>query len=302
MNTTLLIMAAGMGSRYKGGIKALEAIGPNKEIIMDYSVHDAIAAGFNRIIFVIRKEIEEDFKALIFNRLYELGKMLNIEMLYVLQDLHDIPGTVPEGRTKPWGTCHAVLAARELLDGPFCVLNADDFYGKTAFRKVHYFLEHSVSETEICLAGFKLINTLSEHGGVTRGLCALDYDGNLSNIRETRNIISTPYGPSADNLAIAPNTCASMNMWGLTRGMVSMFENGFKSFLENMEDPLTSEFLLPSYIGDLLRHGEVTVKVLPTSDKWFGVTYIEDHPHAVDQINQLIRAGIYSEHLYSDLF
>lgn len=299
--TTLVLMAAGLGSRYKGGIKALAPVGPNGEIIMDYSVHDAIEAGFGKIVFVIRKEIEEDFVELIFNRVKAVCDECGVEAVYVLQNMDDVPVPIDYERTKPWGTCHAVLAARNVIDEPFCVLNADDFYGKMAFRKINYFLNHTTNDNELCMAGFKIMNTLSENGGVTRGVCSLDEHGCLSNIRETRHIVRCGNAAEADGEMIAPNTCASMNMWGMPKAMIDVLAKGFEEFLKNMQDPMTSEFLLPVFLGDQLRRGNLTIKVLPTSDHWFGVTYIEDHPIVVGEINKLIKRGIYNKKLYSDL-
>ena len=190
MKPTLLIMAAGIGSRFGGGVKQLAPVGMNGEIIMDYSIHDAIAAGFGRIIFVIRKDIEADFREVIGDRVEKECARLGVEVCYAFQDLHDIPATLPEGRTKPWGTGHAVLAARELLSGPFAVINADDYYGKQAYRLLHDFLAESTDDTAYAMAGFVLKNTLSDNGGVTRGICHMQ-DGLLTAVDETHNIVKT---------------------------------------------------------------------------------------------------------------
>ncbi len=301
--TALVIMAAGIGSRFGGGIKQLQPVGQNGEIIMDYSVHDAIAAGFNKIIFIIRREIESDFRAIIGDRIEGVCRELGVEVEYAFQDVRDIPsGAVfPEGRTKPWGTCHAVLAARELIGEPFAVLNADDYYGKEAFSRIHDFLVSHDGETEFCMAGFKLKNTLSDFGGVTRGICKTDADGRLTEIVETKNIVKTPSGAEANGIKLDPEAYSSMNMWGLTPSFVGMLGEGFERFFEDMSDELKSEFLLPEYIERLLGEGRISVDVLDTSDRWFGMTYKEDVPSVREAFSGLVASGVYQSDLFSDL-
>lgn len=312
MRTTLLIMAAGIGSRFGGGIKQLEPVGMNDEIIMDYSVHDAIAAGFNKIIFVIRKDIEADFKERIGDRIAVLAEQLGVEIHYAFQDKNDIPMGfyVPEGRTKPWGTGQAVLAAKELLNEPFAVINADDYYGKQAFAMLHDWLVQEHEDTAIAMAGFILKNTLSENGGVTRGLCwVTEGHHHALDVVETKNIMKTADGIRADGIAIDPNTFVSMNMWGFPGQdgskppFVKVLEQEFVTFFRGKvaADPLKAEYLLPMLIGERLRRRECTVRILKTDDKWFGVTYKEDKPAVVASFRELIESGVYGTDLYADL-
>lgn len=310
MKTTLLIMAAGIGSRFGGGVKQLEPVGLNDEIIMDYSVHDAIAAGFNKLIFVIRKDIEADFRERIGDRIEALCNRLGVEVHYAFQSMDAIPAgfSVPEGRTKPWGTGQAVLAARELIHEPFIAINADDYYGKGAYRQLHDWLTRPHAENAIAMAGFVLGNTLSEHGSVTRGICTLE-DGQVTNVTETKNIVKTPQGAEADGRALDPQSMVSMNMWafpaapGKAPWFLEVLENSFRTFFreEVPANPMKAEYLLPILIGALLRRGECTVEVLPTTDKWFGVTYKEDKDFVVRSFRALIEAGEYRRNLYEDL-
>ena len=227
MKTTLLIMAAGIGSRFGEGIKQLEPVDSNNHIIMDYSIHDAIEAGFNEVIFIIRKDIEKEFKKVIGNRITDTCAKYNVTVDYAFQDINDIPGILPEGRTKPWGTGQAVLSAKNIIDSPFVVINADDYYGKEAFKAVHEFL---VNGGKSCMAGFVLKNTLSDNGSVTRGICKMDSDNNLTEIIETKNIIKTDYGAVADDQVLDIDSLVSMNMWGLTPDFLDILEEGFKKF------------------------------------------------------------------------
>lgn len=312
METTLLIMAAGIGSRFGGGIKQLEPVGLNDEIIMDYSIHDAIAAGFNKIIFVIRKNIETDFRQRIGGRIQAVCNRLGVEVAYAFQDLQAIPEGchLPEGRSKPWGTGQAVLAAKELLREPFMVINADDYYGKSAYPLMHRWLTQEHEDTAIAMVGFSLKNTLSENGGVTRGLCTIaPSHSHVVDVVETRNIVKTPQGAEADGVAIDLDTLVSMNMWGFpakpgcTPHFVKLLEENFASFFrdEVSVNPLKAEYLLPTFIGGMLRRSECTVKMLPSTDKWFGVTYKEDKAAVTESFRQLIDAGVYQRDLYSDL-
>lgn len=301
----LVVMAAGIGSRFGGGIKQLEPVGSNGEIIMDYSVHDAIKAGFNKIVFIIRKDIEKDFKEIIGNRIEKICSEHDVEVAYTFQSMDDLPEgiSVPEGRTKPWGTGQAVLACRNIVNEPFAVINADDYYGKEAFVKLYDYLKNydSKNPTDFCMAGFVLKNTLSENGGVTRGVCKVDDNGYLTDVRETSNIVKTADGAAVDGAAIDANSYVSMNMWGLTPEFISMLEDGFKQFFKNIYgNELKAEYLIPIYIGELLRDKKVSVKVLETNDKWFGVTYKEDKPVVVESFKKLIESGEYNADLFSD--
>lgn len=310
MKTTLLIMAAGIGSRFGGGIKQLEPVGLNDEIIMDYSVHDAIAAGFNKLIFVIRKDIEADFRTRIGDRIEALCSRLNVEVHYAFQDMQDIPAgfAVPEGRAKPWGTGQAVLAAKELLTEPFIVINADDYYGKKAYRELFDWLQLTHNENAIAMAGFVLGNTLSESGGVTRGVCTVK-GTHVVDVVETKNITKTAGGAEADGVKLDTQNLVSMNMWafpgrqGETPWFVKVLETSFADFFreEVPANPQKAEYLLPTLIGSLLRQGRCTVKVLPTDDKWFGVTYKEDKPAVVQSFRTLIEQGEYRPNLYEDI-
>lgn len=314
-NVTLLIMAAGIGSRFGGGIKQLEPVGLHDEVIIDYSIHDAIEAGFNKIIFVIRKDIEEDFQERIGKRAEAVCKSRGVEVAYAFQNLQDVPGVVPEGRTKPWGTGQAVLAAKALIHEPFAVINADDYYGKEAFRQLHDWLILDHADQAIAMAGFILKNTLSDNGGVTRGVCKVE-DGHthIVDVVETSNIIKTvdadgKIGAEVEGTALDPDSYVSMNFWGFPAkegcrpAYLEVLEKGFQAFFENevRNNPLKAEYLLPTHIGGLLREGKCSVKVLETTDKWFGVTYKEDKEAVVQSFRKLIEDGVYQEELYSDL-
>lgn len=300
MKTTLLIMAAGIGSRFGEGIKQLAPVDSNNHIIMDYSIHDAIAAGFNEVIFIIRKDIEKEFKKVIGNRITVICAKYNVTVDYAFQDINDIPGTLPEGRTKPWGTGQAVLSAKNIIDSPFVVINADDYYGKEAFKAVHEFL---VNGGKSCMAGFVLKNTLSDNGSVTRGICKMDSDNNLTEIIETKNIIKTDYGAVADGQVLDIDSLVSMNMWGLTPDFLDVLEEGFKEFFEKevSQDPLKSEYLIPVFIGQLLELDKMNVKVLRTDDTWYGMTYKEDVITVKERFNKMLESNLYSEELFDDI-
>ncbi|MEE0781542.1 MAG: sugar phosphate nucleotidyltransferase [Sellimonas sp.] len=293
----LVIMAAGIGSRFGGGIKQLEPVGPNGEIIMDYSIRDAVEAGFDKVVFVIRKDLEKDFKEVIGER---IEKQIPVE--YAFQELDDIPQEFQEkfqGRTKPWGTGQAILACRGKVTEPFLVINADDFYGKEAYVEAYQYLKEKreVSGKEpICMVGFVLNNTLSENGGVTRGVCEVDENGHLTNIVETHNIIRKGEKAEAEDGAkeLELDVPVSMNMWGLQPEFLDILEKGFHEFLETTKaDDLKAEYLLPTIIGGLLKEGRAEVTVLNSKDKWFGVTYKEDKESVVNAIKELIEKGIY---------
>lgn len=298
--TALVIMAAGIGSRFGGGIKQLESVGPNGEIIMDYSIHDALEAGFDRIIFVIRHDLEEDFKEVIGNRIEKIAPVT-----YAFQELSDVPEgfSVPADRKKPWGTGQAILSIRGLVEEPFLVINADDYYGKEAYVEAFKELttpEKQADKMQISMVGFVLKNTLSENGGVTRGVCKVDANQMLTEIVETSNIIKTQAGAAVatdgKETPIDADTPVSMNMWGLTPEFFEILEKGFAVFVAAQEEGnLKGEYLLPTIIGDLLKEGKVEVKVLKSHDKWFGVTYKEDKELVVNEVKALVEKGLYPE-------
>ena len=300
MNTTLLIMAAGIGSRFGTGIKQLEPVDASNHIIMDYSIHDAIEAGFNHMVFIIRKDIEKEFKEVIGNRIASICSSHNVTVDYAFQDIDDIPGKLPAGRTKPWGTGQAVLAAKNVIDTPFIVINADDYYGKEGFKAVH---EYLVNGGKSCMAGFVLKNTLSDNGGVTRGICKMDAQNNLTEVVETKNIIKTSDGAEADGIKIDTESLVSMNMWGLTPAFLETLEEGFKVFFkeEVPENPMKAEYLIPIFIGQLLDQGKMSVKVLKSNDTWYGMTYKEDVAAVKESFSEMLKDGLYKEDLYSDL-
>lgn len=304
--TALVILAAGIGSRFGGGIKQLAPVGPSGEIIMDYSIHDAIEAGFDKVVFIIRRDIEEDFRLIIGDR---IEKLIPVE--YAFQDINDLPEgfSVPEGRTKPWGTGQAVLAARDVIKEPFVVINADDYYGKNGFVAMHDALVNASEngdEEEIYLAGFILKNTLSDNGGVTRGICSQDEDGNLTGIEETKNIIRTDSGSGAAAMTdeglvdVDADSLVSMNMWGLMPTFVDKLREGFPKFLAGVkEGDIKAEYLLPIIIDGMLQEGKARVHVLRTEDKWFGVTYREDKDSVRDAFAELVKNGVYESPLNS---
>lgn len=302
--TALVVMAAGIGSRFGGGIKQLEPVGPSGEIIMDYSIHDALEAGFNKVVFIIRRDLEKDFREIIGKRMDKL-----VETAYAFQELDNLPGGFknPEGRTKPWGTGQAVLSCKGILNEPFVVINADDYYGKEAFVKVHDYLVQERPDNgkmDFCMAGFILGNTLSDNGAVTRGVCKVK-DGFLTDVVETSGIVKTAQGAAAPDESgklteIDANAHVSMNMWGLTPDFLDVVETGFIDFLGKVKPgDIKAEYLLPTIVDSLIKSGEATVKVLETRDKWFGVTYKEDKQSVVDAFRKLIADGVYKEKLFS---
>ena len=303
--TALVIIAAGIGSRFGGGIKQLEPVGPGGEIIMDYSIHDALEAGFDRIVFVIRHDLEKDFREVIGDRIEKIAPVS-----YAFQELDDIPSgfTVPQDRKKPWGTGQAVLSVRDIVNEPFLVINADDYYGKEVFQKIHDYMTGDMDENapvyDICMGGFILANTLSDNGGVTRGVCEVGEDEILRAVRETYNIIKTADGLTASDKEGNPVTVredqhVSMNMWGLTPAFIKELERGFPEFLSGLkEGDLKSEYLLPTIIDQMIKDGRARVKVLETRDHWFGVTYKEDKEGVAESIRALISQGVYPEKLF----
>lgn len=302
-NTTLVIMAAGIGSRFGGGIKQLEPVGPNGEIIMDYSIYDAIEAGFNKLVFIIRKDLEKDFKEVIGNR---MEKIINVE--YAFQEIDDIPNgfDVPKDRTKPWGTGQAILCCKEIVKEPFIVINADDYYGKEAFVKIHDYLlmvqEHQ--KHNYCMAGFILGNTLSENGTVTRGVCKINEEGYLIDVEETSGIEKVGdkvLAPTNDGKTkeISKNSYVSMNMWGFTPSILEELETGFVDFLSKLDNnSVKQEYLLPTIVDGLIKSNKACVKLLESKDRWFGVTYKEDKEVVVESFKQLIANGVYPEKLF----
>ena len=300
MQTTLLIMAAGIGSRFGGGIKQLEPVDEQKHIIMDYSIHDAIEAGFNKVVFIIRRDIEKEFKDVIGDRIEAVCREHSVTVDYAFQDIRDIPGDFPEGRTKPWGTGQAVLAAKDVLTTPFVVINADDYYGKEGFREVHDYL---VKGGQSCMAGFVLKNTLSDNGGVTRGICKMDKHNDLTDVVETSNIVKTTDGAEADGVKLDTESLVSMNMWGLRLEFLETLEKGFSDFFEKVvpRNPMKAEFLIPTFIGELLAEDRMSVKVLRTNDTWYGMTYKEDVAVVKESFRDMLERGIYKKELFCDL-
>ena len=304
MNTTLIIMAAGIGSRFGEGIKQLAQMGPNGEIIMDYSIHDAKEAGFNKVVFIIRKDIFKEFEEIIGNRIKE-----QIDVEYVFQEVDDLPEgfEVPEGRTKPWGTGQAVLCCKDVVKEPFVIINADDYYGKEAFVKLHDFLvsgEDLGREFTMGMGGFILKNTLSDNGTVTRGVSVVDENGLLSQVHETTGIEMGEDGQiKCDSKEvqewISPEDKVSMNMWAGYPEFLDFLAEDFKDFLVNVEEgDLKSEYLLPNIVDKLLREERANVKVLETQDRWFGVTYKEDKETVQEAFKKLIADGVYAEMLW----
>ena len=298
MNTTLIIMAAGIGSRFGTGIKQLVKMAPNGEIIMDFSIYDAKAAGFTKVVFVIRKAIEAEFKEVIGNR---LSKVMPVE--YVYQELEDLPDgyEVPAGRVKPWGTGQAILACKNVVKEPFVIINADDYYGKEAFIKLHDFL---ISENEnkekmnLAMAGFSLKNTLSENGAVTRGVCVADANGYLEKVIETTGIQIVDGKIQCDNAEVSKwitsDAMVSMNMWAGYPDFLRYIDEGFARFLDTLgENSEKKEYLLPNIVAELLEKNLAAVKVLNTSDRWIGITYKEDIEPAQEKFRFMMKSGIY---------
>ncbi|MBP3927750.1 MAG: nucleotidyltransferase, partial [Clostridium sp.] len=291
--------------RFGGGIKQLEPVGPSGEIIMDYSIYDALEAGFDKIVFIIRKDIERDFREIIGNR---IEKVANVE--YAFQSIDDLPDgfSAPEGRTKPWGTGQAILAAKNVIHEPFLVINADDYYGKEGFKKLHEYMvnemEENGSQMKMCMAGFILANTLSENGGVTRGICEVDRNGYLKKVTETYEIYRESDRMHAatkegEPVFVSANQHVSMNMFGLPVSFLDELEQGFPKFLASVKDgDLKSEYLLPTIVDQCIRENKAKVRLLETPDKWFGVTYKEDKPTVVAAIRKLVEDGVYPEKLF----
>ncbi len=289
---TLLVMAAGMGSRY-GGLKQLDSVGPNGETIIDYSVFDAIKAGFSDIVFVIRKDFEVEFKRQVTNK---YSDRINID--FAFQDLNDLPKKFkcPDDRVKPWGTGHAILSARDLIQGPFIAINGDDFYGRESFKVMTNYY-YSGSEN-FSMVAFQLNKTLSQNGGVTRGLCTLKKDF-LDTVIETENIRKTSSGIISDrDINLNGSELVSMNVWGFTDRLFDYLNEGFLKFLDKGLHNPKSEYLIPSVVNNLIYSAQESVHVLSSKAQWFGVTYKEDKPYVVNKINQLINNGVYPSPLF----
>lgn len=300
MKPTLFVLAAGMGSRY-GGLKQLDGLGPNGETIMDYSIYDAIKAGFGKVVFVIRKSFEADFRAVVVNKFKNL-----IDVEVVFQDITDVPEgcTYNPEREKPWGTNHAVLMGRDVIKEPFAVINADDFYGQESFAILADFLRSVVGKSnEYCMVGYRVGNTLSESGSVSRGVCVVDENNLLKNVVERTHIEEKGgtiifIDENGEEVSIAAETPVSMNMWGFTPDYFDYSLEYFKQFLAENGDKLKSEFYIPLAVNNLIVEGRATCAVLDTPSKWFGVTYAEDRPQVVLKINELIRKGVYPAQLF----
>ena len=303
--TALVIMAAGLGSRFGGGIKQLAKLGPSGEIIMDYSIHDAIEAGFDKIVFIIRKDIEKDFREIIGNRIEKVAKCE-----YAFQEINKLPEgySVPDGRTKPWGTAHALIQVRDLIDCPFAVINADDFYGKEGFKLIHDYLvnqmDDNASAFDICMAGYIVGNTLSDNGTVNRGVCRMGENDYLKEINETYDIEKRADGSlvgsdaNGNEVRVDGDAIVSMNMFGLPEKFLDTLIENFPAWLDKNGKEMKSEYLLPQEISGLMQEGKATVRVLKDRDKWFGVTYAEDKEAVQKSLKDLVDKGVYPASLF----
>ncbi len=305
---TLVVLAAGMGSRY-GGLKQIDPVGPNGEVIIDYSIYDAVQAGFEKVIFIIKREIEDDFKQAIGNRMQK-----NIDVAYAYQELDLLPDgfNIPEGREKPWGTTHALLSTAALIDGPFLVINADDYYGPGAFKSLYDFLAAPTPDdgkNHFAMAGYRIENTVTDKGTVARGVCETDADGYLVDIHERLQIEKTKDGAryTEDDgkswHTLPAGTPVSMNFWGFDKSFLSYAEKQFPAFLEAAlkDNPLTSEFLLPITVDDMLQAGKADVKVIESTDVWYGVTYQDDKPTVMAALKEKHDSGQYPTPLWPNL-
>ncbi|MBM3420148.1 MAG: nucleotidyltransferase [Bacteroidetes bacterium] len=299
MKPTLMVLAAGMGSRY-GGLKQLDQVGPSGETIIDYSIYDAIRAGFGKIVFVIRRDIEQPFREAFIDRLKN-----HIEIDYVFQELDNLPSgyKLPEGRQKPWGTSHAILVTKDKIKEPFGVINADDYYGVESFKILREFLVNDKDDNNYTIVGYRMGNTLSDHGHVNRGVCRVSPSGFLEGIVETRKISKTPQGavaPGADgkDLMFTGEEVVSMNLWGFKPSVYYLLEKEFTSFLQTRIDDLTAELDIPTSVDKYVKDGTITIQILKTGGKWFGVTYREDKPFVVESIKNMVDAGIYPAKLF----
>jgi len=299
MKPTLLVLAAGMGTRY-GGNKQLDEVGPSGETIIDYSIYDAIRAEFGKIVFVIRRDIEEQVRERFVDRLQ--GK---IEVDYVFQEITDLPEgvRVAPDRSKPWGTSHAILVTKDKIKEPFGVINADDYYGVESFTLLRDFLINDKDPNNYCIVGYKLGNTLSEHGHVNRGVCKADENGFLRNIVETRQIEktregATAPGPDGNPINFTGNEIVSMNLWGFKPSCYDFLGKEFRNFINANGMDLKSELDIPTSVDKFVKNGEITIKILMSNERWFGVTYREDKPYVVESIKKMIRKGVYPARIY----
>ena len=285
---TLVVMAAGMGSRF-GGLKQIEPVGKNNEVLLDFSVYDAVKAGFTKVVFVIKHAIEKDFKAIIGKR---IEKMVEVEYVFQENDVLPEGFVCPEDRVKPWGTAHAILCCKDVVKEPFAVVNADDFYGRSAFKKIADFLKQETKD--YCMVGFRLVNTLTENGYVSRGVCEIK-DNKLSSVTERTKIVDCKYTEDDGEswTPMSPDTVVSMNLWGFMPDIFGYIEDGFKEFLTQNINVPKSEYYLPSVVSSLIEKGEKQVEVLIAEDKWYGVTYKEDKQNVVEAIGAMVDAGMY---------
>ena len=299
----LIVMAAGLGSRY-GGLKQIDPVGSAGELIIDFSLYDAVRAGFKKVIFIIKKEMEEDFRELVDDK---AGRFIKID--YAFQDLNDLPEgySIPEGRVKPWGTCHAVLSCKDKVEGPFAVINADDYYGAGAFQMMYDFLEKAEDKEHYCysMVGYQLENTLTENGHVARGVCETSFDGFLTGITERTKIMwrdgQIQYTENDEGWVIVPNgTTVSMNFWGFTPSIMNEMEKRFPAFLDKplKENSLKAEFFLPMAVDQLLKENKAKIKILKSTDRWYGVTYKEDKESGVAALQSMKDKGLYPEKLW----
>lgn len=298
MKPTLLILAAGMGSRY-GGLKQIDGIGPNEEPIIEYSIYDAINSGFGKIVFVIRREFDEAFR----NRFDKFKNKIIIE--YTYQEVNPkVEGIITVERTKPWGTSHAVLVAKDVINEPFAVINADDYYGSESYKLIADFLTKECSPSLMAMIGYTLHNTLSEHGTVNRGVCEVNADNNLTEviertkIAEQNGVVNYNIGAEDPLGEVDRNSSVSMNYWGFHPSIFEEIEKGLHNFMRENPDNPTAEYYIPNIITDMILSGQMSVRVIPTNDNWFGVTYKEDKPMAIESINRYIEEGIYPKNLW----
>jgi NDP-sugar pyrophosphorylase family protein len=299
MKPTLLVLAAGVGSRY-GGLKQIDPFGPAGEVIMDYSVYDAVRAGFGKVVFVIRRDFEQQFKDKVAGK---YARRITVD--YAFQELADLPDgfAVPEGRVKPWGTAHAILVARGAINEPFAMLNADDFYGRDSFAKIGALLQTTDPQSaDWCMVGYKIGNTLSEFGGVTRAMCDMD-NGFLKSIverfeirRQGGNVVT--HDKAGNQFEVTPDALTSMNLFGFTPRLFDLLQDGFIAFLRKNGQDLKSEYLIPSAVNEIIAAGNVRMKVLTSDSSWFGVTYPDDKPRVQESIRKLVAAGAYPSPLW----
>jgi NDP-sugar pyrophosphorylase family protein len=298
-NPSLVILAAGIGSRY-GGLKQLDPVGPSGEIVIDYSIYDALKVGFGKLVFVIRRDIEDAFRDAVGRRFENIA-----DVHYVFQELESLPAgySVPADRQKPWGTGHAVLVAKEAINEPFAVINADDFYGRRGYQLLHDHLSQEENQDTYALVGFALRNTLSEFGSVARGLCTVDEANCLRRVVEATEIYkdgdhARSRQADGSDVSLTGDEWVSMNMWGFSPSLLPRLEAGFRDFLETRTDNPKAEFFLPGLVDELIQTHTVQTRVLPSADAWFGVTYKEDKPHVIKSVQQLVADGAYPENLW----